>query len=60
MLVFLQCFGSSLGFVNFLRVKDLLCDILQLFVAAGLQCPVKAGLVTDVTLAGIDGHGVPN
>ncbi len=49
-------FWFALGFVNFLGVIDLLCDKLQLFVTAGLQCPVKAGLVSDVALAGVDGH----
>jgi hypothetical protein len=54
--MFVRRLDYRLGFVSFLGIKDLLCDIFKVFVTAGLQGPVKAGLVSDVTLAGVDGH----
>jgi len=48
--------GSKLAFVavSFLGVVDLLCDKLELVFTARFECAVKARLVSDVTLSGID------
>ena len=49
-----RCF--VLLFVSFFGVVDFFCDEFQLVVTVPLQLPVEAGLVADVTLAGINGH----
>ena len=46
----------ALFFVGFLRIVGLFCDKYELSAVFLLQCPVKAGLVADVALAGIDGY----
>ena len=52
----LQRRDLALLFIDFFRIIDLFCLKFQLFIGALVQYPVKTGLVTDMTLAGIDGY----